>query len=191
MSRLGGLLGVAAAAAVAAMALRILVFSPAPLQALDIEVPPEKADAILVPGGDPYFERTTTAVRLWKAGFAPVVLFSGAGGPGDSCSSMADYARGRGLLPAAIRVEGAARSTHENMHFSAPLLRALGARRLLLVTSREHLLRATLTARREMPEVTVIPVAASGRSPATSRRARQVIFREYVKLLYYVLRRYA
>lgn len=172
------------------LALR-LVFSDVPAQALAaVEQPVAPADAILVLGGDLRFQRTATAVRLWQAGLAPVVIFSGGGGEGDSGESLARAARTMGLPEPALRIENAARSTRQNMVFSAPLVRGLGVRRLLLVTSSTHLLRATLAARRVMPEVTVIPVAAQDTPPPTGQRLRHILVLEYSKLAYYVLRRY-
>jgi uncharacterized SAM-binding protein YcdF (DUF218 family) len=156
-------------------------------RALALGVDPAPADAILVPGGDPGFERTKMAAHLHASGFAPRIIFGGAGNIGDSATSMAEVARELGVPAEAIRLETTSRSTHECMHNVAPLVAALGVRRLLLVTSRRHLLRATLAARREIPNVEVIPIAASTETGSVDRAA---VVREYMKLCYYALRGY-
>ena len=74
----------------------------------------------LVLGGDPFYERTIAAVRLALADAAPIVIFSGGGGEGDSGASLAAVARRMGLPESKIRIENASYSTHENMVRSAP-----------------------------------------------------------------------
>jgi uncharacterized SAM-binding protein YcdF (DUF218 family) len=168
-----------------AAALGILATS-LPLRTLDISQAACRADAILVPGGDPAYERTAAGVALYRAGWAPLLVVSGSGSGGDSGVMMARYARAQGVPAAAIEVEAAAESTHENMAFSARLLRRRGAHRVLLVTSPRHLLRATLAARHEMPEIDIVPISSGGVSPTP----RSSALSEYGKLAYYVLRRF-
>lgn len=91
--------------------------------------------------------RVLLAARLYRAGRAPLMLFSG-GRPrsGDlSCTVaavMAKMAVEIGVPESAVRVEHESRTTHKNAEMSAPFLRELGARRILLVTDRLHMVRA-------------------------------------------------
>jgi uncharacterized SAM-binding protein YcdF (DUF218 family) len=167
-----------------------VVAGNAPARALILDEVPGQADAILVLGGDPHYERTRTAVELYDQGLAPVVIFSGAGYSGEGASYLAREARRFGLPAAAAVLEEAAQSTRENMVFAARLVRKLGVRRLILVSSPIHMLRATLAARRAMPETTVIPVAAHHASYTVEnwRRKPSGVVREYIKLTWYVLR---
>src|SRR5437016_4486695 len=72
----------------AGLSLRILT-STLPARALAIQSSPARADAILVPGGDPDYERTITAAALWRAGVSPIIIFSGVGHAGDCGETMA------------------------------------------------------------------------------------------------------
>lgn len=88
--------------------------------------------------------RVLLALRLWKEGRAPVVVFTG--GTGErSCpvaEAMARMAREVGIAEKGIRTETVSRNTHENADLTAPLLRRLGADRVLVVTDRLHMPRA-------------------------------------------------
>jgi uncharacterized SAM-binding protein YcdF (DUF218 family) len=55
--------------------------------------------------------------------------------------------------PGAIGLEGASRSTKENAQFCIPLLRALGARRVIIVTSWFHSRRALHTFQHYAPDL--------------------------------------
>jgi uncharacterized SAM-binding protein YcdF (DUF218 family)/lysophospholipase L1-like esterase len=114
------------------------------------------ADVIVVPGAGlsaactpnlNSVRRTLLAARLYKAGRAPFLLFSG-GRPraGDlACRVgrvMANLAIEVGVPADAVRVEDESRTTHMNAEFSAPILRQMGARRILIVTDRLHMVRA-------------------------------------------------
>jgi uncharacterized SAM-binding protein YcdF (DUF218 family)/lysophospholipase L1-like esterase len=114
------------------------------------------ADVIVVPGAGltaactpnlNSVRRTLLAARLYRAGRAPMLLFSG-GRPrtGDlACrvgSVMAQLALEVGVPAEAVHVEDESRTTHMNAELSAPILRRLGARRILIVTDRLHMVRA-------------------------------------------------
>ena len=114
------------------------------------------ADVIVVPGAGltnactpnlNSVRRSLLAARLYRAGRAPALLFSG-GRPrtGDlACrvgAVMAQLAVEVGVPAGAVHVEDESRTTHMNAELSAPILRRLGARRLLIVTDRLHMVRA-------------------------------------------------
>lgn len=131
--------------------------------------------------------RTMLAVSVWRTGLAEHVLFTGGVPTGESCAVadvMADLAVDLGVPPAAIVRETASRSTHENAVFSAPLLRRLGARRVLVVTDRLHVARATGAFRREGFDVLYSAVPVSGGHPDNVSML-QAAARELLALGYY------
>jgi uncharacterized SAM-binding protein YcdF (DUF218 family)/lysophospholipase L1-like esterase len=88
--------------------------------------------------------RTLLAARLWHAGKAPVVVFTGHSGGGCPVArAMALLAEEMGVPAAAIRQETASTSTWENATMVAPLLRGWGIQNILLVTDRLHMRRAS------------------------------------------------
>lgn len=113
---------------------------------------PGSADAIVVLGASvvgncvPNLNgvwRVMLGVRLWREGRAPVVVMTG--GTGEPCPvaiAMARFARQMGVPESSIIVEATSRSTKENADRSAPLLDEIGARRVLLVTDRQHMRRS-------------------------------------------------
>jgi uncharacterized SAM-binding protein YcdF (DUF218 family)/lysophospholipase L1-like esterase len=115
-----------------------------------------KADAIVVMGagvvGDCVpnhygVRRTLLGVRLWHQQRAPILFFTGASGE-HSCpvaTAMARLAREVGVPERGIQTETTSHSTRENGEHSAPLLRRLGVRRVLIVTDRLHMKRAAGT----------------------------------------------
>jgi uncharacterized SAM-binding protein YcdF (DUF218 family)/lysophospholipase L1-like esterase len=89
--------------------------------------------------------RVLLAVREWRKGRAPFLVFTGASDV-PSCPvsvAMAHLATEIGVPESSIHVETASRSTRENAELTAPLLRSRGARRLLIVTDRLHMRRAS------------------------------------------------
>ena len=113
----------------------------------------ERADAIVVLGAgvvgscEPNqngVRRVLLAARKYRQGLAPVVIFTGGMADGNCpiSTAMANLGREIGIPASAIRLEQTSRSTWENGQLSVPLLQQEGAKRLLLVTDRLHMLRA-------------------------------------------------
>lgn len=112
----------------------------------------DPADAILCLGGDMAADgtlgpaaiaRVDRCVEGWRAGRAPLVLFTGAGGRANGpteAAQMARYGRENGLPDAAILVETASDSTLQNALFSLPLLP--DATDIIIVTEAFHLPRS-------------------------------------------------
>lgn len=145
--------------------------------------PPGKADALVVLGGDAR-TRTPLAIRLYRQGVAPMILLSGRG----------DYVWVReGLIEAGvpadhILVETRSASTRENALFSAPILRAHGFRRIVIVTSWQHSARALRTFRKFIPDVRAVAVPTDPRPGwfvPTSRRETKWVYQEFAKTLVY------
>jgi len=150
------------------------------------------ADAALVFSGDPNYERTLEAARLYRAGYARYLVFSGRGGPGDSAESMAQVALQQGVPSSALLMEREATSTYENVLFTRGLLARHGVHTLILVTSPYHQRRAYLVARHLLPRVTLInhPVHAWYWRPHgwwREPKLRAVVLDEDLKLAGYLL----
>lgn len=154
--RMGVLVGIALVLAVQQVVQKTLLVDVllAPLALADT---PGRGDVIVVPGAGVNLDcspnlfairRTMLAKRLYVEGRAPRILFSG-GAPSDTpcavATVMADLARQLGVPADRIVTETAARSTWDNARFSDPLLRAMGARRIVLVTDFLHMRRASAT----------------------------------------------
>lgn len=123
------------------------------------------ADAILVLGGAlsgakppqrPTFSLGPAAGRVWytaelyRAGKARWVVVAGGNQPGQEdeqteADAIVEMLGVLGVPREAIRMEGQSRNTRENAINSLPLVKALGARRVLLVTSAVHMPRALKT----------------------------------------------
>jgi uncharacterized SAM-binding protein YcdF (DUF218 family) len=173
------------------------VFADAPAYWLIVEDPPERADAALVMTGDVDFQRTKAASRLVESGQARLLVLTG-GEPwgGDSAQSLREVAVAHGVPPERIRMESVSENTRESLVAVAPILESEGVRSVILVTSPYHQLRAWRAARRALPGIRLInrPAPCSHWSPRgwwRQPRSRQLVLREYGKLLYYLLRGWA
>ena len=158
-SRRGAFLGGALAAAVGMAIARLLInattvvdLAVAPLMVADTG---GTGDAIVVlgagrsgpeclPNGSGT-QRVLLAARLLGQGRGPMVVFTGgpAGAPCTIAAAMEHLALDLGVPASRIALEAGALSTRENAERAAPLLRGLGVRRVLLVTDRLHLRRAS------------------------------------------------
>ena len=112
-----------------------------------------KADAIVVlgcrlrPDGTPsrrLRRRVVRAVELYRAEAAPLMLFSGGGGPVAEAEVMRGLALAAGVADAALVCELDSNNTVENACYTARLLRRRCLSRIVLVSDRTHLPRAAL-----------------------------------------------
>ncbi len=113
-----------------------------------------KFDAILVLGSGlsprNYRDRVATAVKLYEKGVAPLVIFSGRYWGGlmkrpahTEAAVMAEYAHRIGLPRRAIVMERYSKNTTGNFYFVRKLiLEPRRLRRLIIITRREHLVKA-------------------------------------------------
>ena len=154
-----------------------------------------EADAIVVLGcrvdgtGSPserMRRRMALAVALYRNGAAPLIVLSGGGaGPVAEAEAMRDLALAAGIPAAALLLEPDSRDTLANAANTARLLKALGKSRIVLVTDRAHLPRATLLFRRAG-----LDIAGVAGVPASSiRRALAAVFYEIASLVRAVRRR--
>jgi uncharacterized SAM-binding protein YcdF (DUF218 family) len=162
-----------------------------PAEGLVVADPLAPSDAIVVMAGDPGYERTTSAAALMRAGIArTLILTGGEPGPGDSAESLRAHALGLGVPEGAIEIETTSHTTREAVQAVAPILAALGARTVTMVTSPYHQRRASAAARRAWPgvEVRSHPASPSAWKPQGWWRSAsriRVVGSEYGKLVYY------
>jgi uncharacterized SAM-binding protein YcdF (DUF218 family) len=108
---------------------------------------PTHADVIVALSGDSHGARAATAVSLYRAGLAGLILFSGASEDPASVSSaelMARQAVALGVPRAAILLEEEARTTEDNARLVREAMRQRRLASALLVTSGYHQRRAAL-----------------------------------------------
>lgn len=105
------------------------------------------ADAIVAVSGGDTQARTQEAVNLYKRGWAPKLVFSGAAadktGPSNA-SVMRAQAIAAGVPESAIITESDSETTHENARLSGDLLASHNLTRVILVTSSYHQRRASI-----------------------------------------------
>ena len=120
-----------------------------------------RGDAIVVLGGVG-FDRLLYGIRLLRAGRAPLLVLSGGIVPSRIGTDMTEAARMRrlaiefGVTPKMILVEERSRNTRENALFTRQLLEKRG-KKILLVTSAGHMLRAAAVFRNQQLEVIPVP----------------------------------
>ena len=133
---------------------------------LRIDDPPRQADAIVVfaggvgesgTAGGGYQERVRHAVDLYRAGYAPRLIFSsGFVFAFREAEVMRDLAQRLGVPAQAIVLEKRASSTFENVVLVRDILRDGGSHVILLVSSPYHMRRAMLTWHRQAPDIEAI-----------------------------------
>lgn len=116
------------------------------------------ADVIIVLGAAQYDGRPSRvlqarldhALELYRAGFAPYLLFTGGKRPGDrftEAEAGEAYARAHGVPEGAIFVEKTGRTTWQSLQASADILRHAKLRSAILVSDPFHALRLRRMAR--------------------------------------------
>jgi uncharacterized SAM-binding protein YcdF (DUF218 family)/glycosyltransferase involved in cell wall biosynthesis len=134
---------------------------------LRVDATPRAADAIVVfaggvgesgQAGGGYQERVKTAVDLYRAGFAPRMVFeSGYNFAFREAEIMRDLAMSQGVPDSAIVLETQGANTYDDVIRVRDVLRVRGWRRILLVSSPYNMRRAALVWRKQAPDVDVVP----------------------------------
>ncbi len=154
-----------------------------PRQVLVIDDRCSQADVIVLLGGGSG-ERPARAAELFRAGVAPKILVSGAG----DTSGNRLLLMHRGVPSSAIQLEADSKTTKENAQFSMHLLRAAGAKRVVLVTSWYHSRRALKCFRHYGPDIAFYSCPSyHGFEPTewSKEHLRRRIRAEYLKTLGY------
>lgn len=117
------------------------------------------ADAIVVVSGGDTNARVAEGVALYKAGWAPRMIFSGAAADQTGLSNalaMKKVAIAMGVSETVISTEEYSLNTAQNARNTARMLSLADARRIILVTSAYHQRRASLEFRRQVAETVMI-----------------------------------
>jgi uncharacterized SAM-binding protein YcdF (DUF218 family) len=157
-----------------------------PRQVLTVDSGPVKADVMVVMGGA-WLERPQRAAELFKQGEAPKILVSGSG----DYESNEEFLEKGGVPEAAIMLESQSHTTRENAEFSIPLLRQMGAHRVIIVTSWYHSRRALMCFEHYAPDIKFYSRPSYFAYSRTQWHPKGIsgdIKAEYVKLLGYWLR---
>jgi uncharacterized SAM-binding protein YcdF (DUF218 family) len=115
--------------------------------------PLQKADAIVAISGGETQARTATAVQLYKEGWAPILIFSGAAadptGPSNA-RAMATVAESEGVPTTAILLDETSINTSENAINVAAIVGRNHLTSIILVTSPYHQRRAEIAFHRAL-----------------------------------------
>jgi uncharacterized SAM-binding protein YcdF (DUF218 family) len=171
---------------------------PALGQGLIINDPLQKADAIVVLGGG-MGDREVTGARLYKEGYAPLVVTTGEPLRIPSLEDTpfakfsADYLKKLGVPESAIIQMSQSTSTCDDARFTLASLPA-GAKRIIVVTDPFHTRRAQMIFKgraQNQVEVIMVPASPSWFDPVvwwTRENALIATVSEYLKLISIVAR---
>ena len=156
-----------------------------PQELLLVDAGPVKADVIVVLGGGPTVRPERAAV-LYRAGESLKILVCGSG---DDLANQR-MLESNGVPASVIWRESKSHTTFENAKFSIPLLRQMGAKRVIIVTSWYHSRRALATFKHLAPDITFYSrpsYYAYARSEWSSTGLKGYIKMEYLKITGYWL----
>ena len=189
---------------IAAVAIYLLLFQTPALwwvaSPLLVTAPPQPAEAIVVfaggvgesgKAGGGFQERVTQAVALYRAGYAPKLIFSsGYVFTLREAEVMKAVAIDNGVPADAILLEEAAKNTYDNVRLTKQMLDRNGWNRILLVSSPYHMRRATMTWSKLAPDVAVVPTPVPQSQFYTHERGASLeqirgIIHEYLALVDY------
>ena len=156
-----------------------------PQQVLTVDSGVVTADVMVVLGGGS-LERAERAAELFKAGEAPRIICSGLG----DAEVNAAYLTNSGVPATGIMLEPKSHTTRENAKFSIPLLHALGAHRVIIVTTWYHSRRALACFEHFAPDLTFYSRPSYFGYPNADSNRKSIngyIKSEYWKLLGYTV----
>lgn len=151
------------------------------------------ADAIVAISGGDTSARTQEAILLYKAGWAPRLIFSGAAQDRSGISNAAAMrlqAQKSGVDPANITIEEESVDTADNAKKIKNIISISGIKRLILVTSPYHQRRASIEFSRVLgPNVQIVnhPTTSDSAWPATwflSPFSWSLVFSELTKIIF-------
>lgn len=102
--------------------------------------PIEKSDVMVTVSGGDNNARIKKTVELYREGWAPVILYSGAAAEGDvsNAAAMRNISVKMGVPKSAIIIEEKSEDTVQNAKYSAAIIKARGYQSMILVTSPYH-----------------------------------------------------
>lgn len=118
----------------------------------------QSVDAIVAVSGGDTNARTDEAIRLYKNGWAPILVFSGAAqdksGPSNA-EAMQTRAIDQGVPATAIMLDESSETTKENAENSKTIFESNNIKSIILVTSGYHQQRASLEFNKRAENFTV------------------------------------
>jgi uncharacterized SAM-binding protein YcdF (DUF218 family) len=152
----------------------------------------KKSDAIVAISGGETQQRVDEAVRLYKAGWAPSLIFSGAAAAGTVSNALAmeRQAIAEGVPESVISIDELSTNTAQNAKDVGALIRRRGIHQIILVTSPYHQRRAYITFHRVLgSSVKIInhsSIDSVWRKSSwwKQQQTRQLTFSELEKILY-------
>lgn len=124
----------------------------------------QKADAIVAISGGDTAARALEAVELYQAGYAPLIIFSGAARDPDSPSNasvMKSIAVAQGVPPDVVAVDEVSTNTRQNAQEVSNIIRVFKQKKIILVTSPYHQRRANIEFQDRLgSEVTILDHSA-------------------------------
>lgn len=151
--------------------------------------PQAQADGIVVLTGGP--ERISTAIRLLEDKAARRLLISGVHPQTSAREIRRITGAGQDLFRCCIDLDKRAPDTRGNAEEARRWAADKGFKRLLIVTSDYHILRAMREFSRAMPEAELLPCPVAGRDgqdPLHNSSSLRLWFSEYVKYLLALVR---
>lgn len=109
----------------------------------------------------PLYDRVQTACRLYQAGYAPLLIFSGGPSAGDmyEAEAMRRMAVEQGVPNSAVLLDREGLDTRATVHNTVPIFRKRGIRQVITVSQFYHLPRIKMAYRREGYDVITVPAA--------------------------------
>ncbi|WP_165613546.1 YdcF family protein [Desulfotruncus arcticus] len=149
-----------------------------------------KVDVLVTLGGD--LDRELYAAELYRQGLAPKIIMSGCG---SSAAKMAKKATKAGVRARDIILEEHAVSTYENAIYSKGIMLAQNFKSAIIVSSPYHMRRTKLVFERVFKNTGVkLLYSPTNNSDfnvdgqCSSERDKEIVRREYIKLIYYWFR---
>jgi len=133
---------------------------------LVLDQPPNKADVIIVLGGD-RGHRVEHGASLYHAGYAPYMIISGGRIYHDITIAelMMDHAVQLGVPKENIILEPSAESTYENALYTKELIRRYGFNSAIIVSSNYHMRRVKNTYQNEFKDVSTTLTYSAAQDP--------------------------
>lgn len=173
---------------------------------------PQKADAIVVfaggvgesgKAGQGYEERVDYAVKLYRQGYAPHLIFSsGTQFVFNEADVMKSLAVSLGVPIEMIILEDKAANTYQNVKFTKEILDKRNWKKVLLISSPYHMGRVSLVVKKIAPQITFIYTPSESHFYSHETQTKNIISRsinlnqikgiahEYFGIFYYWLKGY-
>jgi len=160
---------------------------------------PERADAIVILGGDDG-DRSLRGLALYREGYARTIVLTGLergkAAPPARLTWRAEYLVARGVPKSALRFEPESRNSYEEATNVLALMRTQGWRRVIAVSDPPHMRRLAWSWERVFNgsdrQFILVASAAEWWRPGTWWRdelSGAFVITEYIKLVYYVIKR--